>query len=137
MGYTIRFEDCTSPQTMIKYMTDGMLMREYLADNDLNRYAALMLDEAHERNLNTDVLIGLIRGALRLRRQALEEEGDLSSLPPLKVIIMSATLRVQDFTQVFDQPALVQVPGRMHPVTVHHNRVTELDNYGAFDFRLR
>ena len=55
VGYSIRFEDVTSPQTLIKYMTDGMLMREYLADNDLSRYGLLMLDEAHERTIHTDV----------------------------------------------------------------------------------
>jgi ATP-dependent RNA helicase DHX8/PRP22 len=56
IGYSIRFEDVTSSDTIIKYMTDGMLMREYLADNDLKRYSALMLDEAHERTIHTDVL---------------------------------------------------------------------------------
>ncbi|CAM9817323.1 unnamed protein product [Heterosigma akashiwo] len=61
VGYTIRFEDCTSPETIIKYMTDGMLMREYLADNDLTRYSAIMLDEAHERTIHTDVLFGLLK----------------------------------------------------------------------------
>ena len=138
VAYQTRYETAgLGAQTHIKFMTDGILLAEIQSDLLLRQYSCIVLDEAHERNLNTDVLIGLIRGALRLRRQALEEEEDLSSLPPLKVIIMSATLRVQDFTQVFDQPALVQVPGRMHPVTVHHNRVTELDNYGAFDFRLR
>ena len=61
VGYSIRFDDCTSPETAIKYMTDGMLMREYLADNDLKRYSALMLDEAHERTIHTDVLFGLLK----------------------------------------------------------------------------
>ncbi|CAM9955713.1 unnamed protein product, partial [Ectocarpus sp. 12 AP-2014] len=61
VGYTIRFEDCTSPDTVLKYMTDGMLMREYLADNDLSRYVAVMLDEAHERTIHTDVLFGLLK----------------------------------------------------------------------------
>ncbi|CAN0374115.1 unnamed protein product, partial [Scytosiphon promiscuus] len=56
-----RFEDCTSPDTVLKYMTDGMLMREYLADNDLSRYVAVMLDEAHERTIHTDVLFGLLK----------------------------------------------------------------------------
>merc|ERR1719305_561693 len=60
VGYTIRFEDCTGPSTVIKYMTDGMLMREYLADGDLGRYSALILDEAHERTIHTDVLFGLL-----------------------------------------------------------------------------
>lgn len=58
VGYTIRFEDCTSPETLVKYMTDGMLLRECLIDNDLSQYSLLMLDEAHERTIHTDVLFG-------------------------------------------------------------------------------
>ena len=79
VGYTIRFEDCTSPATRIKYMTDGMLMREYLADNLLSKYITLMLDEAHERTIHTDVLFGLVKDIAKAR-------------PDLKLIISSATL---------------------------------------------
>lgn len=61
MGYTIRFEDCTSPETVIKYMTDGMLLRECLIDYELGQYAIIMLDEAHERTIHTDVLFGLLK----------------------------------------------------------------------------
>lgn len=65
MGYTIRFEDCTSPETVIKYMTDGMLLRECLIDSDLGQYAIIMLDEAHERTIHTDVLFGLLKKVSR------------------------------------------------------------------------
>jgi len=61
VGYTIRFEDCTSSETVIKYMTDGMLLRECLIDPDLTQYAIIMLDEAHERTIHTDVLFGLLK----------------------------------------------------------------------------
>jgi ATP-dependent RNA helicase DHX8/PRP22 len=61
VGYTIRFEDCTSPETRIKYMTDGMLQRECLIDPDLSQYSVIMLDEAHERTIATDVLFGLLK----------------------------------------------------------------------------
>ena len=61
VGYTIRFEDCTSPETKIKYMTDGMLLRECLIDPDMNQYSIVMLDEAHERTIHTDVLFGLMK----------------------------------------------------------------------------
>ena len=60
VGYTIRFEDCTTPETKIKYMTDGMLLRECLIDPDMNPYSIVMLDEAHERTIHTDVLFGLM-----------------------------------------------------------------------------
>jgi hypothetical protein len=61
VGYTIRFEDCTSPDTKIKYMTDGMLQRECLIDPDVSQYSVIMLDEAHERTIATDVLFGLLK----------------------------------------------------------------------------
>ena len=61
VGYAIRFEDCTSKDTRIKYMTDGVLLRESLMDGELNQYSAIVMDEAHERSLNTDVLFGILR----------------------------------------------------------------------------
>jgi pre-mRNA-splicing factor ATP-dependent RNA helicase DHX38/PRP16 len=61
VGYAIRFEDCTSENTLIKYMTDGILLRESLREADLDHYSAIIMDEAHERSLNTDVLFGLLR----------------------------------------------------------------------------
>jgi ATP-dependent RNA helicase DHX8/PRP22 len=64
VGYCIRFEDYTSPRTIIKYMTDGMLLRECLMDPVLNQYSVIMLDEAHERTIHTDVLFGLLKNAM-------------------------------------------------------------------------
>jgi pre-mRNA-splicing factor ATP-dependent RNA helicase DHX15/PRP43 len=61
VGYSIRFEDCTSPKTFLKYMTDGMLLREAMTDPNLSRYSAIILDEAHERTLSTDILMGLTK----------------------------------------------------------------------------
>ena len=61
VGYTIRFEDCTSPETKIKYMTDGMLLREFLTEPDLAGYSVLVIDEAHERTLATDILFALVK----------------------------------------------------------------------------
>lgn len=61
MGYAIRFEDCTGPETVIKYMTDGMLLRECLLDDALSQYSTIVLDEAHERTIHTDVLFGLMK----------------------------------------------------------------------------
>lgn len=96
VGYSIRFEDVTSSDTIIKYMTDGMLMREYLADNDLKRYAALMLDEAHERTIHTDVLFGLLKDLCRRR-------------PDLKIIVTSATLDAEKFSTYFFQSPIFTV----------------------------
>lgn len=79
VGYSIRFEDCTSPQTDIKYMTDGMLLRECLLDDKLSNYSVVILDEAHERTIHTDVLFGLLKEVVRLRKD-------------FKLIVTSATL---------------------------------------------
>mmetsp|Transcript_40648 Transcript_40648/g.61631 ORF Transcript_40648/g.61631 Transcript_40648/m.61631 type:complete len:197 (+) Transcript_40648:70-660(+) len=118
-------------KTRVKFMTDGILLQEIRDDLLLRKYGAIVLDEAHERNLNTDVLLGLLSVALPLRRKAAEE----GSMPPLKLIVMSATLRVEDFTanpRLFpgSPPAVVTVPGRTFPVTIHHSKVTELDDHG-------
>ena len=64
VGYSIRFEDCTSERTVIKYMTDGMLLREFLSEPDLQGYSVMIIDEAHERTLHTDILFGLIKVSL-------------------------------------------------------------------------
>jgi HrpA-like RNA helicase len=79
VGYAIRFEDCTSPETVIKYMTDGMLLREALLDESLSSYAVIMLDEAHERTIHTDVLFGLLKVGGHCRKNCLFQS--LCSLP--------------------------------------------------------
>lgn len=134
VAYQTRYETAgLGRDTRIKFMTDGILLKEIQSDLLLRKYGAIVLDEAHERNLNTDVLLGLLSVAVPLRKKAAIEEG--SGLLPLKLVIMSATLRVEDFTgnsRLFSNttPALVKVPGRTHPVTVHHSKITELDDYG-------
>lgn len=133
VAYQTRYESAgLGKQTRIKFMTDGILLQEIQSDLLLRKYGVIILDEAHERNLNTDVLLGLLSVAIPLRRKASEEEG--SNIKPLKLVIMSATLRVEDFTEnhkLFpaSKPAVIRVPGRTHPVTIHHSRITELDDY--------
>ncbi|KAI4154477.1 MAG: hypothetical protein LQ340_001667 [Diploschistes diacapsis] len=118
VGYSIRFDDCTGPKTVLKYMTDGMLLREAMNDHDLKRYSTIILDEAHERTLATDILMGLLK-EVALRR------------PDLKIIIMSATLDAQKFQTYFsiqEQPApLLAVPGRTHPVEIFYTQAAERD----------
>jgi len=133
VAYQTRYETAgLGSSTRIKFMTDGILLQEIQSDLLLRKYGAIIIDEAHERNLNTDILLGLLSLALPLRQTAALE----GSLPPLKLIIMSATLRVDDFmnnTRLFpsndSKPALVTVPGRTYPVSIHHSKVTELDDY--------
>ena len=88
VGCTICFEDVTSQETLIKYMTGGMLLRECLIDGDLKQYAIIMLDEAHERTIHTDVLFGLLKKAVKKR-------------PDLKLIVTSATLDSVKFSSYF------------------------------------
>lgn len=118
VGYSIRFEDVTSKETIIKYMTDGMLMREYLADNDLKRYSALMLDEAHERTIHTDVLFGLLKDLCRRR-------------PDLKIIVTSATLDAEKFSTYFFKCPIFTIPGRTFPVEILYTKEPESDYLDA------
>lgn len=119
VGYTIRFEDNTTPgKTVIKYMTDGILQREILLDPELSRYAVIMLDEAHERTIATDVLFGLLKKTLKRR-------------PDLKVIITSATLDAEKFSEYFFGCPIFSIPGRMHPVEIMYSREPESDYLDA------
>ncbi|CAI7627179.1 unnamed protein product [Penicillium pancosmium] len=114
VGYSIRFEDKTSSKTLLKYMTDGMLLREAMNDHNLSRYSTIMLDEAHERTMATDVLMGLLKEVVARR-------------PDLKIIIMSATLDAQKFQRYFLDAPLLAVPGRTHPVEIFYTPEPEQD----------
>ncbi|XP_059812511.1 ATP-dependent RNA helicase DHX8 isoform X1 [Hypanus sabinus] len=118
VGYTIRFEDCTSPETVIKYMTDGMLLRECLIDPDLSPYAIIMLDEAHERTIHTDVLFGLLKKTVKKR-------------PDMKLIVTSATLDAVKFSQYFYEAPIFTIPGRTYPVEVLYTKEPETDYLDA------
>ncbi|KAF3931597.1 hypothetical protein ABW19_dt0210007 [Dactylella cylindrospora] len=118
VGYTIRFEDCTSPETKIKYMTDGMLQREVLLDPDLKRYSVIMLDEAHERTIATDVLFGLLKKTIKRR-------------PDLKLIVTSATLDAEKFSHYFNECPIFSIPGRTFPVEILYTKEPESDYLDA------
>ncbi|KAI9334288.1 P-loop containing nucleoside triphosphate hydrolase protein [Obelidium mucronatum] len=114
VGYSIRFEDCTSSRTVLKYCTDGMLLREAMNDPLLERYSAIILDEAHERTLSTDILMGLLKEVCRKRRD-------------LRLIVMSATLDAGKFQSYFDDAPLLVVPGRTFPVDIFYTPEPERD----------
>ncbi|EON97291.1 putative pre-mrna-splicing factor atp-dependent rna helicase prp16 protein [Phaeoacremonium minimum UCRPA7] len=109
VGYAIRFEDCTSKETVIKYMTDGVLLRESLNEPDLDRYSCVIMDEAHERALNTDVLMGLFKKILQRRRD-------------LKLIVTSATMNSKRFSDFYGGAPEFIIPGRTFPVDVMFHR---------------
>ncbi|KAE8168288.1 P-loop containing nucleoside triphosphate hydrolase protein [Aspergillus tamarii] len=118
VGYTIRFEDCTSPETRIKYMTDGMLQREVLLDPDLKKYSVIMLDEAHERTIATDVLFGLLKKTIKRR-------------PDLRLIVTSATLDAEKFSEYFNGCPIFSIPGRTFPVEIMYSKEPESDYLDA------
>ncbi|KAK0553492.1 hypothetical protein OC846_000881 [Tilletia horrida] len=106
-GYSIRFEDQTSDATVIKYMTDGMLLREFLTEPDLAQYSCMIIDEAHERTLATDILLGLVKDIARFR-------------PEFRLIISSATVNAEKFSEYFDGAPIFNVPGRRFPIDIHY-----------------
>jgi ATP-dependent helicase HrpA len=107
IGYKIRFDDRTPPDALIKILTDGMLLAETHSDPRLFEYDTLIIDEAHERSLNIDFLLGIARTVLPRR-------------PELKLLITSATLDVEKFSQAFDNPPIIEVGGRLFPVEVEY-----------------
>ncbi|KPJ06495.1 hypothetical protein RR48_14234 [Papilio machaon] len=118
VGYSIRFEDCTSDRTVIKYMTDGTLHREFLSEPDLASYSVMIIDEAHERTLHTDILFGLVKDITRFR-------------PDLKLLISSATLDAEKFSNFFDEAPIFRIPGRRFPVDIYYTKAPEADYVDA------
>ncbi len=116
VGYAIRFEDCTTKDhTKIKYMTDGVLLRESLNDEDLLQYSAIVMDEAHERSLNTDVLFGILKKVAARRRD-------------IKILITSATMNAEKFSDFFGGVPIYNIPGRTFPVETNFTK-TPVDDY--------
>nr|CAG8520039.1 15449_t:CDS:2 [Entrophospora candida] len=109
VGYCIRFDDCTSSKTRLKYMTDGVLLREATLDPNLRHYDIIIIDE------ETDVLFGLLKTTHRLR-------------PELKILVMSATLNVEKFADFFDGCSIFMVPGRTYEVSIIHHRETKISS---------
>jgi len=118
VGYSIRFDDRTGPGTVIKYMTDGMLLREILVDGDLSSYSVVMLDEAHERTIYTDILFSLLKQLVRRRSD-------------FKLIVTSATLDAEKFSGYFFDCKIFTIPGRTFPVEILHTKQPESDYMDA------
>ncbi|XP_046945646.1 ATP-dependent RNA helicase DHX33 isoform X1 [Lynx rufus] len=119
VGYSVRFDDISSEDTRIKFLTDGMLLREAISDSLLRKYSCVILDEAHERTVHTDVLFGVVKAAQKRRK----ELGRL----PLKVIVMSATMDVDLFSQYFGGAPVLYLEGRQHPIQVFYTKQPQQD----------
>ncbi|MGD9160251.1 MAG: ATP-dependent RNA helicase HrpA [Desulfobacteraceae bacterium] len=118
VGYKVRFKDRTPPDAYIKIMTDGMLLAETQGDAFLNEYDTLIIDEAHERSLNIDFILGILRTLIPKR-------------PELKVIITSATLDTERFSKAFNGATVIHVSGRLYPVEIRYNPIDpELEEKG-------
>ncbi len=113
IGYIVRFDDQTTDNTRIKFMTDGILIRECLSDPLLSSYSFIMLDEAHERSLNTDILFGLLKQVCVKRKD-------------LKVIVTSATLDSEKFGKYFNNCPIIHIPGRLYPVDIYHSKTKQI-----------
>ncbi|XP_064460142.1 ATP-dependent RNA helicase DHX8-like isoform X2 [Ornithodoros turicata] len=119
VGYCIRFEDCSAPETAIKYMTDGMLLGEAVRDSLLEHYSVVVLDEAHERSIHTDVLFGVLKWIAKRRSD-------------MKIIVTSATIDVSKFSKYFFDAPIITVPGRAFPVEIFYsNNDLPLDYFEA------
>ncbi|XVF22158.1 hypothetical protein REPUB_Repub12eG0149600 [Reevesia pubescens] len=143
VGFQVRHDKKIGDRCSIKFMTDGILLREVQNDVLLKRYSAIILDEAHERSLNTDILIGMLSRVIRLRKDLYEKQQQMvlsgqnispeNMILPLNLVLMSATLRVEDFIsgrRLFRvPPPVIEVPTRQYPVTVHFSKRTELVDY--------
>lgn len=162
VGYTVRFDDVTSDNTKIKFLTDGMLLREAISDSLLRKYSCVILDEAHERTIHTDVLFGVVKAAQRRRKElgklplkvgaagcAAEAgkprggrdaglglgEAGLVSHPAtpapapsrMQVIVMSATMDVDLFSQYFNGAPVLYLEGRQHPIQIFYTKQPQQD----------
>ncbi|PIN24158.1 DEAH-box RNA helicase [Handroanthus impetiginosus] len=149
VGFQVRHDRRVGENCSIKFMTDGILLREVQSDFLLKRYSIIILDEAHERSLNTDILIGMLSRVIRERQREYEEQqkrilaGETiecdNRIYPLKLVLMSATLRVEDFVsgrRIFhDPPPVIEVPTRQYPVTIHFSKKTEIIDYVGQAFK--
>ncbi|OUZ99232.1 Helicase [Macleaya cordata] len=128
VGYSVRFEECTSAKTVVKYLTDGMLLQEFLREPNLASYSVVMVDEAHERTLSTDILFGLLKASIN----SFNLFKDISrSRSDLKLLISSATLDAVKFSDYFNSAPIFKIPGRRFPVDIHYTKAPEPDYLDA------
>ncbi|KIY63614.1 P-loop containing nucleoside triphosphate hydrolase protein [Cylindrobasidium torrendii FP15055 ss-10] len=125
VGYAVRFDESTGPDTRIKFMTDGMLARELLSDPLLSKYSAVVVDEAHERTVTTDILLSNLKAIQKERNNASGKGKEKAN--PLKIVVMSATLDADKFAKFFTNAKILYVKGRQHPVKIYYSSIDHQD----------
>ncbi|XP_065315320.1 ATP-dependent RNA helicase DHX33-like [Gordionus sp. m RMFG-2023] len=131
VGYSVRFEDATSDQTKIKYMTDGILLREALKDPLLSTYSVIIIDEVHERSLRTDILLSIVKSAQFVRNSPMKNQNE-ANLSLLRVIVMSATMDVDKFSKFFNDCPVIYIEGqRLHPIKLYYPSNHGGDNHNS------
>mmetsp|Transcript_2230 Transcript_2230/g.7976 ORF Transcript_2230/g.7976 Transcript_2230/m.7976 type:complete len:587 (+) Transcript_2230:56-1816(+) len=133
VGYQVRHDKRVGDTPRIKFCTDGILLREIQADLLLRKYSVVIVDEAHERSVNTDILLGLLSRIVPLRAALTKEKNNKNVITPLRLVVMSATLRVEEFVKNKKlcpiPPVVMNVAARQFPVTIHFSRRTEMVDY--------
>ncbi|KAF5340678.1 hypothetical protein D9611_007470 [Ephemerocybe angulata] len=131
VGYAVRFDEKSTSNTRIKYMTDGMIVRELLSDPMLSKYSVVVVDEAHERTLRTDLLLANLKKIIKKRNEPTKRDAkgknNTTSSNPLKIVVMSATLDAEKFSKFFSGAKILYVKGRQHPVKIYHSAEHQMD----------
>lgn len=117
VGYSVRFDEKVSSETKIKYVTDGMLLRECILDRKLQKYSVIILDEVHERSLNSDTILALVKDLILNKHRN-----------DLKLIVMSATLSVDKFSSYLNTNNVIFIDGRSYPIEIY-NTLTQQKSY--------
>jgi HrpA-like RNA helicase len=113
VGYSVRFDEKVSNETKIKYVTDGMLLRESILDRKLQKYSVIILDEVHERSLNSDTILALAKDLIINKHRN-----------DLKLIVMSATLSVDKFSRYLNTNNAIFIDGRSYPIEIYNTLIT-------------
>ncbi|KAF8507519.1 P-loop containing nucleoside triphosphate hydrolase protein [Hysterangium stoloniferum] len=129
VGYAVRFDERSGPETKIKFLTDGLLVKELLGDPLLLKYSVIIVDEAHERTLRTDFLLASLKDIQKKRNAPKDRKTNIAvhKLTPLKIVIMSATLDAEKFSRYYDNAKILNIKGRQHTVKILYTTSPQLD----------
>ncbi|MEN2499954.1 MAG: hypothetical protein MHMPM18_004131 [Marteilia pararefringens] len=131
VGYSVRFDKRVSPKTVIKYHTDGMLLREAMDEANLDSYSFILIDECHERSVNSEICIAILKRYLKKRNSKNTERNSKTSLPKLKLVIMSATMDTSIFSKYFWDAPIISISGKSFGVDTFRSATSVTDSLSA------